>query len=157
MIPILFVCSGNTCRSPMAAAFFNARAEADAPSSGLRAESAGIAAVPGAPATAPAIQAAAERGVDLSRHRARCLDESLWKQASLVLCLSSTHLRFLRGWAVKGAPVPRLYGEYLSLKGSPEVPDPYGGTLAVYRTVATLLWDWSPLLLDLQARKEQGT
>ena len=152
MTTLLFLCTGNTCRSPMAAAFFT-HLLGDAP--GVRGISAGLAAS-GGPATPQAIRVAAERGVDLSAHRSRPLALALEERPDLVLCMASSHLAPARS-LIKGTVPVRLYGAFLELPGDPEVPDPYGGTLAVYRTVATLLWDWSPLLLDLQTRKGQGT
>ena len=74
---ILFVCTGNTCRSPMAAAM--------ARKMGLQAESAGLSAFPGMPATPQALRAAQRHGGDLAGHRARMVDAEMVKRADAVI------------------------------------------------------------------------
>ena len=84
---VLVVCSGNTCRSPMAAAYLRqALAEAGAP--GVRVESAGLHAVPGLPAAAEAQEAVARDGLSLAEHRSRPLDEAAVAAADLILAMT---------------------------------------------------------------------
>ena len=68
---ILFVCSGNTCRSPMAAYIAAAVKEAQFPESDFCFDSAGIATSDGFPATDHAIEALSEWGIDMSGHRSK--------------------------------------------------------------------------------------
>ena len=108
---ILFVCTGNTCRSPLAAAL--------ARKTGWDAESAGLYAVPGAPATPPARRAALRHGADLSAHRARPLTDALAARAEKILVMTPDHAAALR------ARFPQCAGKISVL--SPAIPDPYGG------------------------------
>ncbi|MBQ6803658.1 MAG: low molecular weight protein arginine phosphatase [Clostridia bacterium] len=113
---ILFVCTGNTCRSPMAAAM--------AGKMGLEAASAGLSAFPGVPATPQAIRAARRHGGDLSGHRAQMVTAQLVKAADFICPMTRSHaLGLLERF-------PDCAGKIIL--PSPEIPDPYGGDDAVY-------------------------
>ena len=94
MKKLLFVCTGNTCRSPMAEVIFNSLAE----QKGLdwRAESAGVAAVAERPASQNAIQAVAEIGLDLNMHRTRFLPGIDLNEYALFVALGEEHADILR-------------------------------------------------------------
>lgn len=125
---ILFVCTGNTCRSPLAAAVARELLHGETPA--IAVESAGTAASPGAHATDHAVQVAREAGLDLTAHRARPLTRALLQQASLVLVMGEGHRQQVRDLQ-PGTPV-YLLADYA--EGSPEeVPDPFGGDLQAYR------------------------
>lgn len=130
---VLFVCTGNTCRSPMAAALYNeARGEGDPV-----AFSAGLFAEEGAPISENALEALREGGVvpcpenDYTKHRARCVSEDMMKAARTVFAISSSHamqllMRFPQ-YAEKIAVLPM------------DVADPYGGSMDVYRACLSQL------------------
>jgi protein-tyrosine phosphatase len=80
---ILFVCEGNVCRSPLAAALL--KASGPVPGSGLRIDCAGIAALVGQPADAETVEIGRRLGVDLSDHVARRLTGDDFRAAGLVL------------------------------------------------------------------------
>lgn len=84
---ILFVCSGNTCRSPLAAALAAALWQGRPPCA-----SAGLDAAPGCPATAESCDQAQQRGLDLSRHRSRPLDTAVLDGADWVLLMTPEQL-----------------------------------------------------------------
>ena len=84
---ILFVCTGNTCRSPMAAGLF-AKILQEKGVTGVEITSAGLVAVDGAPASAEAIEAMRRAGVDLTGHRARRLTREMALAADLVLTMT---------------------------------------------------------------------
>jgi protein-tyrosine-phosphatase len=91
---VLFLCHGNACRSPFAAALF-AREAAAKIVPPIRVESAGLVA-PGRPSPAAAIAAAARRGIDLSRHRSRLVTTKAIAGAQLVVVMSADQARVVR-------------------------------------------------------------
>src|SRR5437667_10397595 len=87
---ILFVCTGNICRSPLAAALLQ-RALAQRGIDGLEVASAGTGAWDGAPVSVGAYLVGLERGLDLSAHRARLLARALVAQAERMLAIARRH------------------------------------------------------------------
>jgi protein-tyrosine phosphatase len=91
MASIIVVCSGNICRSPVAEGLLRRgvlrRFGADAPD----VSSAGTIGLEGSAATPESVQAAAERGVDISTHVARRLTDAMVQQADLVVCMAAEH------------------------------------------------------------------
>ncbi len=94
MKKVLFICTANICRSPMAEAIFNALAE----DRGLdfRAESAGVAALKGKPIAPNASAALEEIGVYAGGHSARQVSAEMLEEADLVLTMTPRHVAELR-------------------------------------------------------------
>lgn len=131
---LLFVCTGNICRSPMAAAI--AKDLARRQNLDVRIESAGTSAWDGEPPTASARQSLAAIGVVLDEHRARLVDHSLLEDATLIVGMTDHHRDRLRSAA------PDLAAKIVSfndLTGLGNVPDPVGGVTADYDQVRDLL------------------
>jgi protein-tyrosine-phosphatase len=135
---ILVVCSGNTCRSPLAAAMLTARLAVDCDEVNAVVSSAGTAAWDGAPASEGAYLVALERGLDLSTHRARMLTSHLVAEHDLILTVSEAHAH--RVADLGGAEKVHTLHRYASddAEGG-NVPDPYGGEVEVYRATADVL------------------
>ena len=134
MKKILFVCTGNTCRSPMAAVIFNSIAA----EKGLDyvAESAGVAAVGDRPASQNAIKAVAEIGLNLSGHRTRFLPSLDLNEYSLFVALNDEHYEILRSIGIPDSMLrllrraPNVDDIYDLRQG---IVDPYGGDINAYR------------------------
>ena len=130
---ILFVCTGNTCRSPMAAALMNKIAtEQDLV---VRTESAGLFATEGNMASDNAIKAMIPYGIDLTLHRTQPVTEDLLKQCDLILTMTEAHKMVLEPMA--NDKVFTLM-EYAGGQG--DIPDPYGGDLDEYAECARVIY-----------------
>lgn len=134
---LLFVCTGNTCRSPLAEALARRTAiERGMPD--VEVASAGTSAWSGAAASDAALLVGLERRLDLNSHRAQQLTPALIAWADVVLTMGPHHLE--RVEAMGGSGKAHLLTSYAS-RGASERPvsDPFGGELEVYRaTVAEL-------------------
>lgn len=113
MKKILFVCTGNTCRSSMAGSIARDLLQKKGWSKEqVMVLSAGLAAVPGAPATPEAVKALEEQGLDLTEHRARGLTPELVEEASLILTMTREHKRRLFSWFPQHQHKIFTLGEY---------------------------------------------
>src|SRR5947209_14636526 len=131
---ILFVCTGNTCRSPKAEAI----ARKIAIERGLHeveATSAGTNAHAGAPASDGALLVGMERNMDLVGHRAQTLSRDLVNEADLILAMGPHHLERIE--ALGGAGRAYLVSDYASHGASSRpLSEPVGAGLDVYRATA---------------------
>jgi len=138
---LLFVCTGNLCRSPMAAGLarkflaerLGCRPE-DLGDRGFEVASAGTGAGAGASASAHAVRAAAERGVDIRSHRSQPVTVDLLRSADYIFVMTEAHRRAVE-------PLDPGIGHRIALL-DPEggdIPDPIGGDLEVYRDCAERL------------------
>src|SRR5437764_7065505 len=131
---ILFVCTGNTCRSPLAEALAR-KVAIERGLSELDIASAGTSAHDGAPASDGALLVAMERSMDLSQHRAQTLSRDLVREADLVLAMGPHHLERIE--ALGGAGRAYLLSDFASHGASARpISDPIGAELDVYRATA---------------------
>jgi len=133
----LFVCTGNTCRSPMGRGLAEkALADklncsvAELSDRGFRVESAGLFGGSGAKASAQAIVAAAEFGADISQHSSQKLISRLIRCADVVFCFTGMHL------AEACRLAPSASGRIRLLDRSGDIPDPIGADVDVYLGIA---------------------
>lgn len=134
---ILLVCTGNICRSPLAASLLE-RALGERATEGITVSSAGTGAWDGAPVSEGAYLVGLERGLDLSGHRARLLTRELVEQADLILTMARHHRARVDELGGEGRVF--VLGEYAGREGDEaEVSDPFGGDLDVYRDTCSEL------------------
>ncbi|NMA54342.1 MAG: low molecular weight protein arginine phosphatase [Firmicutes bacterium] len=144
MLTVLLICTGNTCRSPMAAALLEhiLAQKMGAEAAGIKIESAGLGANPGSRAALPAVEVMQEEGLDLTGHRARRVTREMLQAADLILTMTPSQKELVL--ALEPAAEKKTYslGQLATLsglEGSSEaaltVDDPFGQSLYVYRQV----------------------
>lgn len=155
---VLFVCTANVCRSPLAEGLLRHRLRGMGLARRVQVRSAGLC-VAGGQRPDPRIrQMAAEAGVSLGRIRSRMLTAQMIRRSDYVLVMERGHLESVKRLCADhsvGSACPdnvQLLGRFLALRGEPveDIPDPYFGDLqsfhAVYERIDSALTGFIPCL-----------
>jgi len=135
---LLFVCTANQCRSPMAEALFIRYLKDNAYDlEKWNVASAGCWAYPDLSATPHAVQTVEKMGGDLYFHSSKAVSEDLLKDFNLILCMESDHKRFIKRNFPEAAKDVFLFSEMIGKDF--EIHDPVGGTLEKYEQTAEKL------------------
>ena len=142
---VLVVCQGNICRSPMAEGFFSHQLHNAC--SSITTHSAGLAAVVDYPAESRANAIMQKHGIDISKHRARQVDNELVRQAELILVMTKRQLNVLERQFVFAKGKSFLLGYWQDF----EIEDPLGQTIdafeKVYQQIELAWHDWKTRIL----------
>jgi protein-tyrosine-phosphatase len=130
---VIVVCTGNICRSPMAAGLLAHHLSGDLGST-IEVASAGTNALQGYPAQDHALEIMARIGIDISAHRARQLTREMARSADLIIAMEMAHLWFIQQWEEIPPEALHLMLEFDPKAKSRQVADPYGGPLSGYQT-----------------------
>lgn len=135
---VLFVCTGNTCRSPMAVGLLRKMA----PHLDLDIRSAGTSTHTGAPASPFALDVMRQVGIDLGGHRSSSLNGYMLEEADFVFCMAERHRRHIVDWFKSMDDKVYLMREFDPVRDDadyPDVPDPIGHDEEAYHRVLTML------------------
>jgi protein-tyrosine phosphatase len=147
---ILFICTANVCRSPMAQTIFSALAGDE----GLlyKVESAGTAALEGRSMAPNAVAALEEVGIYAEPHSARQVTAEMLDEAELVLAMTPQHVAVLR--RLGGAPARGIQAlpEYAAGLSGEGIPDPYGLTMTAYRSTLRQLYEYVETVIERLGR-----
>ena len=131
---VVFICTANVCRSPMAEKLFEKAIAESSIKKRIQVFSAGISAMEGDQASENSIEVCGEIGLDLTDHRSSALTRTIIENASVIFCMTESHRALLHMYfeLPEGSPI-FLMREFMEIE-TKELADPYGQSIETYRT-----------------------
>ena len=152
---LLFICTGNTCRSPMAERLVKHALLAEGPPlNKLDVRSAGVAAGNGYPASSNSLAALKKVGIDLNDHSSTQASESLLESADLIFGMTHSHLDSAHYYLGENAENKLfLMREFFENAQDKEIPDPFGGSFTEYENARDSMVEAIPSLIQFLKTK----
>ena len=145
---VVFVCTANVCRSPMAEKLFEDALNKSNATNKIQVFSAGISAMDGDQASENSILACKEEGIDLTDHRSAALTRATIENACAIFCMTESHRALLNMYfEIPESTAIFLMREFLE-DGSKELPDPFGQDIEVYRQCRDRMKEALPSLIE---------
>ena len=145
---VVFVCTANVCRSPMAEKLFEHALAESKIKKNIRVFSAGISAMDGDQASENSIQACEEIGLDLKDHRSAALTRATAENASAIFCMTESHRALLQMYFDLPEKTRIFLMREFMEEGNKELPDPYGQSMEVYRDCRENMKEALPSLVN---------
>ncbi|MBT7650666.1 MAG: low molecular weight protein arginine phosphatase [Opitutae bacterium] len=145
---VVFVCTANVCRSPMAEKLFEQALAESKSKNEVKVFSAGISAMDGDQASENSLQACEEVGLDLTDHRSAALTRATLENASAIFCMTESHRALLNMYFEVPESTSIFLMREFTEDGSKELPDPFGQDMDVYRECRNRMQESLPSLVN---------